>query len=154
VLDQTLITARSAVAAADDFITTRRGAVGTDARTRLAEAQRHLQQAQAGGDPTVALREAQAADSMGRQALELAQADVSRWSGPSQGGGGGSLGVDLGSLVLGGILSGGLSGGRGGRGGGFGGGGFGGGGFGAGGRSPGSFGGSGTRGRRGGGGRF
>ncbi len=150
-LDQTLLTARSAVAAADDFISTRRGAVGTDARTRLAEAQRHLAQAQAGGDPTAALGEAQAADSMARQALALAQSDVSRWSGPSSGGGSSSLGVDLGSLVLGGILSGGFGGGRGG--GGFGGGGFGGGGFG-GGRSPGSFGGSGTRGRRGGGGRF
>lgn len=151
-LEQTLLTARSAVAAADDFIGTRRGAVGTDARTRLAEAQRHLAQARAGGDPTAALGEAQAADSMARQALQLAQSDVSRWSGPSSGGG--SLGVDLGSLVLGGILSGGLGGGRGG---GFGGGGFGGGGFGGGGgggRSPGSFGGSGTRGRRGGGGRF
>jgi LPXTG-motif cell wall-anchored protein len=143
-LDQTLLTARSAVGAADDFIATRRGAVGTDARTRLAEAQRHLSRAQAGGDPAVALGEAQAADAMARQALQLAEADVSRWSGPSSGGGG-SLGVDLGSLILGGILSGGLSGGRGG--------GFGGGGFG-GGRSPGSFGGSATRGRRGGGGRF
>ncbi len=146
-LEQTLLTARSAVGAAEDFIGTRRGAVGTDARTRLAEAQRHLAQAQAGGDPSAALGEAQAADAMARQALSLAQSDVSRWSGPSSGGGGSSLGVDLGSLVLGGILSGGLSGGRGG---GFGGGGFGGGG----GRSPGSFGGSGTRGRRGGGGRF
>jgi LPXTG-motif cell wall-anchored protein len=153
-LEQTLLTARSAVSAADDFIATRRGAVGTEARTRLAEAQRHLAQAQAGGDPTIALGEAQAADGLARQALQVAQNDVSRWSGPTSGGhggrGGSSLGVDLGSLVLGGILSGGLSGGRSGD---YGGGGFSGG-FGGGGRSPGSFGGSGTRGRRGGGGRF
>ncbi|MBW0101962.1 TPM domain-containing protein, partial [Pseudonocardia sp. KRD291] len=72
-LAQTLLTARSAVGAADDFITTRRGAVGTDARTRLAEARRHLQQAEAGGDPSAALTEAQAADAMARAALQLAQ---------------------------------------------------------------------------------
>ncbi|CCG01447.1 TPM domain-containing protein [Blastococcus saxobsidens] len=41
-LDQALLTARSTVAAATDFVDTRRGAVGPDARTRLAEAQRHL----------------------------------------------------------------------------------------------------------------
>lgn len=145
-LEQTLLTARSAVGAADDFITTRRGAVGTDARTRLAEAKRHLAQAESGGDPSAALAEAQAADTMARAALQLARSDVSRWSGPSSGGGrrGSSVGMELGSLVLGGIISGALGGS----------GGFSGGGFGGGGRSPGSFGGSATRGRRGGGGRF
>jgi hypothetical protein len=149
-LDQALVTAGSAVAAASDFIGTRRGAVGAQARTRLAEAQRHLQQASGGGDPMAALREAQQADSMAQEALRLAQDDVSRWSEPA-GGGGRSVGEDLGSLVLGGILSGALGGGGGHRsGGGFGGGGFGGGGD----RSPGSFGGSSSRGRRGGGGRF
>ncbi|MDT7573745.1 MAG: hypothetical protein QOH17_78 [Pseudonocardiales bacterium] len=165
-LDQALLTARPSVAAAADFIGSRRGAVGAEARTRLSEAQRHLAQAQAQGiAPDIALTEAQAADAMGRQALDLARSDVSRWSGGGGTGGGlgGGLGAELGSLVLGGILSGGLSGGRsggfgGGYGGGYGGGGggFGGGGGcgGGGGRSPGSFGGSGTRGRRGGGGRF
>ena len=160
-LDQALLTARPSVAAAADFIGSRRGAVGAEARTRLSEAQRHLAQAQAQGiAPDIALAEAQAADTMGRQALDLARSDVSRWSGGGGAGGGlgGGLGAELGSLVLGGILSGGLSGGRsGGFGGGYGGGyGGGGGGFGGGGggRSPGSFGGSGTRGRRGGGGRF
>ncbi|WP_281688828.1 TPM domain-containing protein [Pseudonocardia thermophila] len=144
-LEQALLTARSSVAAANDFIVTRRGAVGSTARTRLAEAQRHLQLAQQGTDPAAALRDAQIADRMAQEALRLAQSDVSQWNGP----GGGNLGIDLGSLVLGGILSGGFSGGghhhrhRGGggfggsggfgRGGGFGGGG-GGGGFGGGGR--------------------
>jgi hypothetical protein len=152
VLEQALLTARSAVAAAEDFIATRRGAVGTAARTRLAEARRHLDRA-AGDDPVAALGEAQRADVLAQEALRLAHDDVDRWSEPPLGGGGG-LGVDLGSLVLGGILAGGggFGGGSGGgRGGGFGGGR--GGGFG-GGFSPGSFGGSGTRGRRGGGGRF
>jgi len=153
--DQALLTARPAVAAAEDFIASRRGAVGTDARTRLAEAQRHLAQAQVPGiNPAAALAEAQAADTLARQSLDLARSDVQRWSsgGGAAGGMGGGLAGELGGLVLGGILAGGFSGGRGGgysggysRGGGFGGG-FGGG-------SSGGFGGSGG-GRRGGGGRF
>jgi len=159
-LEQALLMARSAVAAAEDFIGTRRGAVGATARTRLAEAQRHLQLAGGGGDPAAALGEAQQADALARQALDQARSDVDRWQG-GQGGAGGGLGVDLGSLVLGGILSGAFGGEYrrgGGYGGGYGGGfggSFGGGrGGGFGGRSPGSFGGSATRGRRGGGGRF
>jgi hypothetical protein len=178
-LDQTMSTARSAIEAAGDFISTRRGAIGPEARTRLAEAQRRLDAAVATGtaDPLGALREAQQAISLAQQALDLARSDVDRWSGgyggpdgpgygaPGYGGPGygGRPGVDLGSLVLGGILLGGSRGGRGG--GGFGGGGFGGGGFGGGGfgggsgggghrGGGGSFGGSGSRGRHGGGGRF
>lgn len=143
-LEQTLLTAGSSVAAAADFVGTRRGAVGAQARTRLAQARRHLQLASAGGDPTAALHEARRADALGQEALRLAQSDVSGWSAPGAGGGG--LGVDLGSLILGGIVSGATRGG-------FGGGGLGGGARG-GGRSPGSFGGSSSRGRRGGGGRF
>ena len=156
-LDRTLLSARSAVAAASDFIATRRGAVGSDARTRLAEAQRHLDVAVglASRQPVDALREAQQADALAQEALRVARADVERWEPP---GPGGTSGIDLGSLVLGGILLGGRGGGfGGGLGGGFGGGGYGGG-FGGGGRgggfSPGSFGGSATRGRHGGGGRF
>jgi hypothetical protein len=174
-LDHALLTARSSVAAANDFVTTRRGAVGGEARTRLAEAQRHLDMATglAERDPAAALREAQRADALAQEALRAAQADVGRWSAPVGGGGAGS-GVDLGSLILGGILFGGGRGGGGGWGGGgagWGGGGYGsgsgrGGGWGGGsgrgggswggggGFSPGSFGGSGTRGRRGTGGRF
>jgi uncharacterized membrane protein YgcG len=164
-LDQAVLTARSTIAAAGDFIATRRGAVGPEARTRLAEAQRHLDVAvdQGRDDPVGALREAHQAATMAQQALDRAQDDVARWSGGGYGGGyggpggfgggygGGRGGVDLGSLVLGGILLGG------GRGGGFGGGfGSGSGGFGGGGgrrSGGGSFGGSGG-GRRTGGGRF
>ncbi len=173
-LDQTLLRARSTVAAAADFVATRRGAVGPEARTRLAEAQRHLDVAVGTGrsDPEGALREAQLADQLAQQALQLAQSDVATWSsgygggglgggygggyGPGYGGGyGGRGGVDLGSLVLGGILAGGMRGGYGGGGlgGGFGGGGLGGG-FGGGGggrRGGGGFGGSRSRGRSGGG---
>jgi len=166
-LDQALLTARSSVAAAADFIDTRRGAVGPEARTRLAEAQRHLEVAVDLGrqDPVGALREAQQAGMLAQHALDLAQDDVDRWnSGYGPGGYGGGYGghrpggVDLGSLVLGGIL---LGGGRG-YGGGYGGGsrgGFGGG-FGGGRGGGGSFGGGGGRagggsfGGRAGGGRF
>ncbi|TRV79538.1 TPM domain-containing protein [Streptomyces sp. 130] len=155
-LDGALLTARSSVAAAADFVTTHRGAVGSTARTRLAEAQRRLERAAAladTGDAQAALAEANRADALAGEARSLAEQDVHGYGygygGPGglAGGGGGGMG----GAVLGGILLGGLMGGGGGRGGfrgGFGGGGFGGGG------GPGSFGGGGTRGRRGGGGRF
>ncbi|HYH26057.1 MAG TPA: TPM domain-containing protein, partial [Blastococcus sp.] len=167
-LDQALLTARSSVAAAADFIDTRRGAVGPEARTRLAEAQRHLEVAVDLGrqDPVGALREAQQAGMLAQHALDLAQDDVDRWnSGYGPGGYGGGYGghrpggVDLGSLVLGGILLGGGRGYGGGYGGGSRGGGFGGG-FGGGRGGGGSFGGGGGRagggsfGGRAGGGRF
>ncbi|MEV0006823.1 TPM domain-containing protein [Streptomyces sp. NPDC047973] len=154
-LDQAMLTARAAIGAAADFITTNRGAVGSQARTRLAEAQRHWERAgqlTEANDPQGALAEAQQADALAVQARSLAEQDVRGYHG--QGGYGGPRGGGgAGGAVLGGILLGGLLGGgrRGGMGGGFGrpGGGFGGG-FGG----PGSFGGGGTRGRRGGGGRF
>jgi hypothetical protein len=136
-LQQALLTARSGVAAAGDFISTRRGAVGGEARTRLAEAERHLSAAvaAASSDPVAGLREAQLADRLAQDSLGLAQADVQRWSqqtgygwggggpgyggGPGPGGGGygggyrgggglaSGLGWGLGGLVLGGLLSGG-----------------------------------------------
>ncbi|MFI5802457.1 TPM domain-containing protein [Streptomyces sp. NPDC051561] len=161
-LGQATLTARATIGAAADYISTHRGAVGSHARTRLAEAQRHLEQSAAlaaDDDASAALTEAQQADSLARQAQELAQRDVQGYGGGGFGGGGGrgggGQGGGLNGAVLGGIILGGiLNGGRGGGGyggGGFGGGGFGGGGFGGG---PGSFGGGDTRGRRGGGGRF
>ncbi len=155
VLEQSLLTARAAVGAAQDYIAARRGAVDAPARTRLAEAQRHLHAAASGGDPAAALQQAQLAEARAEEAMALARQDAESWS---SGPGASGLGVDLGSLVLGGILSGGFRGGGGfgggglggGFGGGFGGGRSGGGGFGG----PGSFGGTASRGRRGGGGRF
>ncbi|MEU2153852.1 TPM domain-containing protein [Streptomyces sp. NPDC019396] len=151
-LEQATLTARSAVTAATDFITTHRGAVGAQARTRLTEAHRRLGRADelADADPQGALTEAQQADALARQAQSLAEQDVRSYgspfgSGGPGGGGGRAGGGGLSGAVLGGIILGGLFGG-GGFGGGPGGGGFGG--------RPGSFGGGGTRGRMGGGGRF
>ncbi len=158
-LDQAMLTARSAIGAASDYVATHRGAVGSEARTRLAEAGRRWEEAQslaADGDPQGALAEARQADALARRAQDLAERDVRAYGNPNGPGGvpgvAGNTGGGLGGAVLGGIILGGLfGGGRGGGGFGAGGGGFGGGGFGGG---PGSFGGSGTRGRLGGGGRF
>ena len=137
-LQQSVDAAAAKISGAEDFIATRRGAVGSEARTRLAEAKRHLNNAVqvSGSDPAAALGEAQQAETMADEAARLAQNDVGRWQGPGGGGfggfgGGGGGGGNFTGAVLGGLLGGMLSGGgRGGGGfGGFGGGGFGGGGF-------------------------
>ncbi|MFE9695446.1 TPM domain-containing protein [Streptomyces sp. NPDC006270] len=153
-LDQALLTARSAIGAAADYVTTHRGAVGSRARTRLAEARRRWERAGelSATDARGALAEARQADALAGQAMALAEQDVRgfgdmRGPGSPQGGVGGAV---LGGIILGGLFGGGRGGGMGG---GFGGG-FGGGRSGGFGGGPGSFGGGGTRGRRGGGGRF
>lgn len=159
-LDQSLLAARSEVAAARDVITTHRGAIGSRARTRLTEAERRLRQAEslAATDAAGALDHAREADRLAREAQRVAQEDVGGYGGYGGYGGAyggrraaGGLGGGMGGAVLGGILLGGvLGGGRSAFGGDSGGmGGFGGG-FGG----PGSFGGGETRGRMGGGGRF
>ncbi|NLV78332.1 MAG: TPM domain-containing protein [Rhodococcus sp.] len=138
-LQQDLTAARSQVTAAADFIATRRGVVGAEARTRLSEAQRHLQAADhaAESEPAVALQHARAAAAFAAQALRSAQKDVRRWEDRQRPPRGGSSGGNVAGAVLGGILINSVL--NSGRGGGFGGGGFGGGGFGGGG---GGFGGS------------
>ena len=155
-LGQALATARAEVAQADDFVGTRRGAVGSEARTRLTEAQRHLAAAETLGNADAAggLAHAQQAITLARQASQLAQQDVGGWNGGGgqRGGGGGLAGAVLGGILIDSVLNSGRRGrGGGGWGGGYGGG-FGGG-FGGGG---GGFGGGGSSGggSRGGGGRF
>jgi len=121
-LDGTLATARGQIVAAGDFITTRRGGVGETARTRLAEANRRLDQAVslAVDDPVAALTEAQQANSLAGAAISAAQSDLSSYQpmGPSRGM---FAGPGVSEAVIGGII-GALIGGRGGVGGGFGGG--------------------------------
>ena len=151
-LGQALATARAEVAQANDFVGTRRGAVGSEARTRLTEAQRHLAAAESlvNADAAGGLAHAQQAISLARQASQLAQQDVGGWGGGGggqRGGGGGLAGAVLGGILIDSVLNSGRRGrGGGGWGGGFGGG-FGGGGGGFGGGSSGG-------GSRGGGGRF
>ncbi len=162
---QLIVQAQGQVAAAEDFITSRRGAIGAQARTRLAEAGAALVQARQlqPTDPTQALGYAQRANDLAAQAIQHAQNDVGAFQGGgfgglsgggTRGGGGDIMGAVLGGIVINSLLGGG--GNRGGsRGGGLGGG-FGGSSGGSrsrsgGGMSPGSFGGGGTRSRRGGG---
>lgn len=148
-LQQTLSGAQSTIATAKDFIAARRGGVGSEARTRLSEAERNFDYARsiADSDPSNALAYAQQAQQLAQQAIQYAQNDVDSFGGRGgggYGGGGGSMGGGMGGAILGGIIGGLLSGGGGG---GFGGGGFGGGGGGGfgggGGGGGGGFGGSG-----------
>ncbi|WP_241977786.1 TPM domain-containing protein [Cryobacterium cheniae] len=161
-LNQNLLAARGQVSAAEDFISARRGAVGAEARTRLAEAGRVLVEAEslATADPDAALAASQRANSLAAAAIARARDDVDGFAGQVPGGygpghqtggsgGNGVMGAVLGGILINTILSGGGGGGM------FGGGGGGGrrgggGGFGM----PGGFGGAGSRSRRGGGGRF
>lgn len=150
-LQQVLSTARAEVASATDFVSTRRGAIGSEARTRLAEASRHLAAAEelAGSSAAQATAEGKQAITLARAATQLAQQDVSGWGGGGRSGGSGGLGgAILGGILIDSVLN---SGRRGGGGGGWGGG-FGGGGFGGGGSRGGGGGGGGWS--SGGGGRF
>jgi len=115
-LDQAMVAARSTVDSAVEFITNRRGAVGAQARTRVAEAQRRLAEATAaaGADPVGALAAARSAQTLAEQATAAARDDVTRWSTPGAGGYGGSVVIGGGGLagaVLGGILLDGMLGG-------------------------------------------
>lgn len=153
-LTASIESATAKVGAASDFIATRRGAVQSIARTRLSEAQRLLDEAhaQSTSDVTRAVESARRSATLADDALMAAQADVVSWQGsqqqPSQGS---ATGAVLGGILVDSFLRGSMYGGRGG---GWGGGGWGGGGYSSGGRSPGSFGGSGSSGRIGTGGRF
>jgi uncharacterized membrane protein YgcG len=140
-LEATLAQAQAQVSAAESFITSRRGAVGAAARTRLSEAGAALVRAQQlrTADPDAALRDAARANDLAAQAIQAARQDVGGFALPDSGmtSGGGGMDSFLGA-VLGGIVGNAVSGGSrrrsGGWGGGFGGG-YSGGGFSGGGRS-------------------
>lgn len=128
-LSQRLAQARAQISAANDFIVTRRGAIGATARTRLAEANAALAEAVSlqSTDPTRATESATRAYSLAGQALSAASAEVSSFNSGGWGGGswsnsnynsGYNRGSDLGGDILGGILGGLFSGGGGGGGGG------------------------------------
>ncbi|MFD4879105.1 hypothetical protein ACFWOB_37920 [Streptomyces sp. NPDC058420] len=85
------LVARADIGAADGFVSTHRGAVGVDARTRLAEAQRLLDT-----DPV-------AADVLALEARELAEQDV-RMHGNPYAGATDEHTSGVGGAVLGGIL--------------------------------------------------
>lgn len=108
-----LLTARSAVAGADDFVTTHRGAVNWGSRTRLAEARRLLASAMppAAARSSAALSaavppsppdELVAADTLAHEARDLAEQDVRTHGNPYAGTAAHASG--LAGAVLGGIL--------------------------------------------------
>jgi hypothetical protein len=76
------------------FIGTHRGAVGSEARTRLAEAARLLG---SGAAPPAGVRRA---DELAREARRLAERDVRAYGNPA----GGLGGAGAGGAVLGGVL--------------------------------------------------
>lgn len=122
--DQALYTAQSRVRAVSDFIDTRRGSIGPEARTRLSEATRQLEAAAAKKATNVseAIQHANGAAALAAQAQALANADAvaaqRHYTGTYGGGGGGNAGAVLGGIIIGNILSGALRGGLGGGGGG------------------------------------
>ncbi|WP_278315049.1 TPM domain-containing protein [Lolliginicoccus levis] len=81
-----LAAARANVTATQDYISTRRGAVGAQPRTRLSEAHRHLAEAEAKSstDPIAAINLARAAMQLAQQALAEAQNEVRTWEGQQQ----------------------------------------------------------------------
>ncbi|MER5692164.1 hypothetical protein ACWDBO_07665 [Streptomyces mirabilis] len=93
-LDPALLVARSVVALASDFVTTHRGAVGVEARTRLSEAERLLALA-----PRT-LVDVRCADGLALEAQQLAERDVRAYGNPYAG----PEGAGVGGAVLGGIL--------------------------------------------------
>lgn len=163
--DASLRTASTEIDRTAAFVASRRRGVGETARTRLAEAQRHLALASAmvAREPAAALDEARRAEALAREAYRLAQSDFGDWDqgGPGWGQRSGTpqgdqttqiLGQILGGIIGGVIAGGGRSGGGGWGGspwGGGGGGGLGGGGWGGGGSGGFGGGGGGGRGRGG-----
>lgn len=143
--EQALFSAQSRVRGVSDFIDTRRGSIGPEARTRLAEAVRQLQAAQdkQGTNIAEAIAHANGAAMLAGQAQTIANSDVAKAQQQYNnyggfGGGGSNSGAVLGGIIIGNILSGALRGGIGG-------------GIGSGGWSSTTFGGSGGGGFSGGG---
>jgi predicted nucleic acid-binding Zn-ribbon protein len=142
--EQALFTAQSRIHAVSEYIDTRRGSIGPEARTRLSEANRQLQAAldKRSTDISEAITRANTAATLAAQAQSLADDDVrsAQLAYTGRYGGGNNMGAMMGGIIIGDML---------------GGGGFGGGGFG-GGWGPTSFGGSSGSdgGFMGGGGRF
>ncbi len=116
--DQALFSAQSRVRGVSDFIDTRRGSIGPEARTRLAEAVRQLDAAQAKRATNLgeAIAHANGAAMLASQAQSMANSDVSAAQRSYAGryGGGSDTGAMLGGIIIGNILSGALRGGLGG----------------------------------------
>ena len=120
--DQALMAAQSRIRGVSDFIDTRRGSVGPEARTRLAKAQHELETAQTlqATDLAGAIAHANAAAEIAARAQSRADEDVrAAQQAYAQTQYGSSTGAHLGGIIIGGILSGALNSGSGYRGGGY-----------------------------------
>lgn len=133
-LEQALFTAESRVHAVSEYIDTRRGSIGPEARTRLAEARRQLEAAQQRKSSNLndAIAYANGASTRAAEAQALANADVQAAQRAFTRRNDSDTGAVLGGIIIGDLLSGGMRGGFGGW-------------------SPTSFGGSGSSGSSGGG---
>jgi hypothetical protein len=118
--DQALFTAQSRVRSVSDFIDVRRGSIGPEARTRLAEAVRQLQAAQDKRESNLneAIAHANGAAMLASQAQSMATADAQAaarsYAGRYGSRSGSNMGAVLGGIILGNILSGSMRGGFGG----------------------------------------
>ncbi|MGH3559015.1 MAG: TPM domain-containing protein, partial [Mycobacterium sp.] len=117
-LDQALFTAQSRIRAVSEYIDTRRGSIGPEARTRLAEASRQLQAAQdnRSTDLNEAIAHANSAAALAAAAQSLADADVRSaqraYAGRYRGGD--DVGAMMGGIIIGDMLGGAMRGGFGG----------------------------------------
>ncbi len=111
--DQAVFTAESRVRGVSEFIDTRRGSIGPDARTKLEEAKRHLQAAQGkrSTDIAEAIAHANVASTLAAQAQSLANADVRAAQRAYSRRGGDDSGAMIGGIIIGDLLSGGMRGG-------------------------------------------
>lgn len=114
-LEQALFTAQSRVRAVSDYVDTRRGSIGPEARTRLAEASRHLQAAldKRSTDVGDAIAHANSAATLATDAQALANADVEAAQRAYVGrySGGSNMGAMMGGIIIGDLLGGGFGGG-------------------------------------------
>jgi hypothetical protein len=113
--EQALFTAQSRIHAVSDYIDTRRGSIGPEARTRLAEASRQLQAAHDKREIDIneAITRANTAATLAAEAQSLANDDVrsAQLAYTGRYGGGDSMGAMMGGIIIGDMLGGGGLGG-------------------------------------------
>ncbi|MBU3751724.1 MAG: TPM domain-containing protein, partial [Mycobacterium sp.] len=115
--EQAFATAQSRVRSVSDYIDTRRGSIGPEARTRLNEAIRQLEAAETKRGTAIdeAIKHANGASMLAAQAQQLANDDVQAGQRQYQASYGGrrqsDMGAMVGGIILGNILTGGMRGG-------------------------------------------
>jgi uncharacterized membrane protein YgcG len=114
--EQAVFTAQARVRGVSEYIDTRRGSIGAEARTRLAEAKRHLQAAQdnRAANLSEAIAYANAASTLAATAQALANADVQQAQRFYARRGSSDTGAMIGGIIIGDLLSAGMRGGFGG----------------------------------------